>query len=82
MCEYVYVYVCCKVLTLHGLLTRHVAHAHARYRCRTAVHTASTLEVQHRTLSSWSLGYPQTQTLQLVLGASQKLLNLIHTITL
>ena len=38
----------CKVLTLHGLLTRHVAHARARYRCRTAVHTASTLEVQYR----------------------------------
>ena len=42
----------CKVLTLHGLLTRHVAHARARYRCRTAVHTASTLEVHNRTLRS------------------------------
>ena len=50
----------CKVLTLHGLLTRHVAHARARYRCRTAVHTASTLEVQYRTLSELSLGYLQT----------------------
>ena len=34
---------------MHGLLTHHVAHACARYRCRTAVHTARTLEVQHRT---------------------------------
>ena len=35
-------------MTLHGLLTRHVASACAWYRCRTAVHTASTLLVQHR----------------------------------
>ena len=38
----------CKVLALHGLLTHHVSCAHVRYRCRTAVHIASTLEVQHR----------------------------------
>ena len=44
----------CKVLTLHGLLTRHVAQARVRYRCHTAVHTASTLEVPHRHIWSWS----------------------------
>ena len=54
----------CKVLTLHGLLTRHVAHARVRYRCRTAVHTASTFEVQHRHIWSWSLDNFQRQTLQ------------------
>ena len=41
-----------------------MAHARARYRCHTAVHTASTLEVQHRPYSELSLGYLQRQTLQ------------------
>ena len=45
----------CKVLALHGLLTHHMARAHAWYRCHTAVHTASTWEVQHRHIRSWSL---------------------------
>ena len=38
----------CKVLALHGLLTRHVPYARVQYRCHTAVHTANTLVVQHR----------------------------------
>ena len=50
----------CKVLTLHGLLTCHVAHARARYRCRTAIHIASTLEVQYKHIRGWSLDSYQT----------------------
>ena len=60
----------CKVLTLHGLLTHHAAHACARYRCRTAVHTASTLEVPQRHIRSWSLGWVQRQTLHRSLNAN------------
>ena len=46
----------CKVLALHGPLTHHVSHARARYSCRMAVHTASTLVVQYRPHSELEFG--------------------------
>ena len=70
---------CCKVLVLYGLLTCHVLHAHERYRCRTAVHTASILEVDTDHFQYWSLELVQRQTLQPVFGETQKLLHLVHT---
>ena len=60
----------CKVLDLDGLLTHHVSHAHARYRCHTAAHMASTLEVYADHIQYWSLGLVQRSTLQLVSGVS------------
>ena len=62
----------CKVLTLHGLLTRHVAHARAWYRCYTAVYTASTLEVQHRTHSELEFRLPSDRNITTGFGSKSK----------
>ena len=62
----------CKVLTLHGLLTRHVAHARAQYRCHMAVHTASTLEVQHRPHSELEFGVQSEINITTGFGSKSK----------
>ena len=49
----------CKVLALHGLLTRHMAHARAWYWCHTAVYTASTLSYTTDHIQSWRWKYFQ-----------------------
>ena len=63
----------CKVLALHGLLlTHHVSHARARYRCCTAVHTASTLEVHADHYSVLEFGFHSETNITIGFGSKTK----------